>query len=53
MIWNLIRHNPFIAAVAILQFCGAFRFYTTGDSLLSILMFLYGLTNIVILFMRG
>ena len=45
--------NPFIVAVALLQFGGAVFYHIHNDSAMAILYFLYGLTNINILFLQG
>jgi len=48
-----MNFNPFILAVAFMQFGGTWFYLIKGQKALGVLYFLYGLTNIVILFIKG
>ena len=44
--------NPFVLSVGILQILGAIYYFAKGGIVLGVLYFLYGLTNITILFLK-
>ena len=48
-----MNFNPFVLMVALMQFGGTWWYIQKGQLALGILYFLYGLTNINILFVEG